>query len=313
MSKRVRTHNKLLFVEKARKRKALITGGTGFIGSHLAKRLVRERWEVYTIVRPDFDKDLVKKLPAEVIQCNFDGKLASLKNIMKDVKPDIVFHLAALVIADQHRPEEFEPLIQSNFLFGCQMLEAMLFAGVGNIINTGSFFQHYSGRGYDPVNLYAATKQAFEDVLKYYVEVRSFRAITLKLFDVYGPEDTRKKIFNFLEEASKTGKTLLMSPGRQKLDLVYIDDVIDAYLHAVKLLGSSKHCKEEFGYAVSSGVRMELKQVVKLYEKILQKSISVKWGGRPYRAREVNVPWVGRPLPGWKAKVKLNDGLQYLS
>jgi nucleoside-diphosphate-sugar epimerase len=59
-------------------------------------------------------------------------------------------------------------------------------AGIRRLVNAGTTWQHYLGQVYDPVNLYAATKQAFEAILKFYTSTRDFQAITLELTDTYG-------------------------------------------------------------------------------------------------------------------------------
>ena len=67
--------------------------------------------------------------------------------------------------------------------------------GVKILVNTGTSWQHYENKDYSPVNLYAATKQSFEAILQYYVEVASLKAITLKLFETYGLDDPRPNFF----------------------------------------------------------------------------------------------------------------------
>ena len=90
--------------------------------------------------------------------------------------------------------------------------------GVSKIINTGTFWQHYENREYSPTCLYAATKQAFESILHYYVEAKFLMIITLILFDSYGPSDPRPKLFSLLQEARQSEKVIAMSPGEQKID-----------------------------------------------------------------------------------------------
>ena len=94
-----------------------------------------------------------------------DGSTEHLENIIAAANPEIVFHLASLVLA-QHQEKDIVPLIQSNVQFGAQLVEAMLQNGVYQLVNTGTFWQHYENQDYNPVCLYAATKQAFETLLQ---------------------------------------------------------------------------------------------------------------------------------------------------
>ncbi len=223
-------------------------------------------------------------------------------------KPDVVFHLASLFLS-QHTAKDIELLIQSNVLFGNQLLEAMVVNKVNCIINTGTSWQHYNNEDYNPVCLYAATKQAFEDILTYYTEATPIKAVTLQLFDTYGLDDPRPKLFRLLAKTAKTGEVLAMSPGDQQIDLVYIDDVINAYLCAKETVDTLTEGHQL--YAVSSGKPLPLREVVALYEKVLGMKLNIAWGQRSYRPREVLVTWDrGRPIAGWKPQVSLADGIQ---
>lgn len=292
------------------KRKALLTGATGYVGSHLAKRLLQDHWEVHLLARESSNLDRLKGLPSKPILHLHDGTTEQMLTLFQESRPDVVFHLASRVQVD-HQPEDVEALIESNVLFGTQLLEGMVHAGVRSIVNTGSYWQYLNGDGYDPVNLYAATKQAFEDILRFYTAKGSLRALTLELFNVYGPSDTRDKLFQQLDRAYRMGESLLLSPGGQQLDFVYIDDVVEAFHCAAESflrLRSDQGFDES--YAVTSGRLLSLKEVVEIYRRMTGHDVKVIWGGRPYRKREVMKPWRGKPLPGWQAKVDLETALQ---
>jgi nucleoside-diphosphate-sugar epimerase len=203
--------------------------------------------------------------------------------------------------------------VQSNILFGTQLLEAMTVAGVSTIVNTSTTWQHYEGREYSPVSLYAATKQAFEDILQFYCEARGLRALTLELPDTYGPGDKRLKLFSLLERAARSGETLQMSPGEQLLDLLHVDDVVHGYeLAADGLL--TGHLPSLSWYRLSSGSPVRLKDVVEVYRQATGRIVNVAWGGRPYRMREVLEPASPVPLlPEWQPCISLKDGLAALN
>ena len=100
-----------------------------------------------------------------------------------------------------------------------------------------------------------------------------------------------------------------LSPGEQLLDLVYIDDVVDAFLMAADRLLAGQVAKSE-KYAVSTGNPLSLRQVIELFEKATGQKLSIQWGKKPYREREVMVPWsLGEKLPSWSPKVSLWDGI----
>jgi nucleoside-diphosphate-sugar epimerase len=287
---------------------ALVTGISGFVGSHLGKSLIEKSWDVHGIVLPGIDtSELREAMPAARFH-EYDGTTETVSRIVKECRPTVVFHLASLFISD-HVEKDIFPLISSNVLLGTQLAEAMKINGCRRLVNTGTSWQHFENAGYRPVNLYSATKQAFEDILQYYVESGALSVINLKLFDTYGPNDKRPKLFSILKEAGLSRKPLKMSPGKQLIDLVHIDDVVDAFLLAAELSGRKGATRMD-SYAVSSGHPLELKELVVLVEKAFGRSIPVLWGERPYRLREVMVPWnTGNPPPGWKPQIPLEKGL----
>lgn len=294
----------------AKPRKSLVgmvTGATGFIGSHLVRKLVRAGWEVHIISRATSSLPSAPEF-TQVVNHGYDGSTQCMLDIVAQAKPNVVFHLASKT-QSEHQPADVESLIQSNVLFGSQLLEAMKINRVDKFVNTGTFWQHYNNEEYNPVCLYAATKQAFEAILEYYVQACSIKAITLELFDTYGPDDPRPKLLHQLNKAAANGEALDMSAGEQLIDLVHIDDVVDAYLIAAQRLIQGKVSRHDT-YAVSSGHPVPLKGIVQLYAEATKQIVPVNWGVRPYRYREVMVPWnQGEKLPEWQPRKNLIDGL----
>lgn len=286
--------------------KIFLTGATGYIGSQLAKRLLLEGHELAIVIRPKSNLKVLHKLLPQIEVHIYDGSYASLFFALNTSKPELVFHIASLFIA-QHKQEDVPQLIESNVNFPVQLLEAMNQLGIRQFINTGTSWQHFNNEDYNPVNLYAATKQAFESLLAFYVESQGLKVITLKLFDTYGPGDFRLKLFSLLRKAARTGETLSMSPGQQLLDLVYIDDVLEAYKLAIEQLSVIQKSES---YAVSSLTTISLRDLVKIYSETVDRKVHIEWGGLPYRAREVFLPWKNFNLmSGWRANINLEDGI----
>ncbi|MDQ1439319.1 MAG: UDP-glucose 4-epimerase [Acidimicrobiaceae bacterium] len=286
-------------------RRALVTGATGFIGGHLVRALAREGWEVHALVRPS---SAASGLSAEVHVD--DGTAEGLASVMAAANPDVVFHLAALFLA-AHQPADVPALVEANVAFGARVAEAL--AGLGGhrlLVATGTAWQHYEGRAYSPVALYAATKQALADVLRYYADAGQLSVTVLKLFDTYGPDDPRRKLLRLLADAAVSGETLEMSGGEQLIDLLHVDDVVAALLHAVDRNGDAGGTPY-LEFAVSSGAPVPLRTLVETFNQATGRTVNVTWGARPYRPREMFTPWeAGPPLPGWKPEVALADGIR---
>ena len=287
----------------------VITGATGFVGSNLAEYLLKRGFKIFLITRVNSNLVNLEKIIDDVEVFSYGNNLSKLVSFFEKVKPNCVFHLASNFIAE-HNTSQIDSLIESNITFGLHILEAMKEAGVNKIINTGTSWQHYKNELYNPVCLYAATKQAFESLLEYYIKAEDFKGITLKLFDTYGENDTRPKLINLLNKFADENTELSMSPGDQILNLVHIDDVCSAFEAAYNLLLENKINSHSI-FAVANKESYKLKDLIKVFEKAANKKVNVIWGGKSYRKREVMKLWdKGEELPNWEPKVSLEQGLK---
>jgi nucleoside-diphosphate-sugar epimerase len=236
---------------------------------------------------------------------------SELKNLFAQNAFDGVIHLASC-FTQSHSDDTLDELIDTNVKFSTQLLDACCHTGVRWFINTGTFWQHYNQSDYSPVNLYSATKQAFETIAQFYIETTQINFATLKLSDTFGPNDTRPKIFALWEKQINNPDELLMSPGNQLIDISYIDNVTSAFSQLVTLVDKDKnreHCGKY--YAVNSSEILTLKDLSKKFETIYNVKLAINWGARPYRNREVMTPWnSGIPVPGWKPVVSLDEGIE---
>jgi len=288
--------------------KILITGVTGFIGRNLTKCLLSYNYDLYAIVRSHSDIAHVDK---RVTLFEYNSDIEKLITFFEDEKFDGVIHLASLFLAT-HRSCDIHPMVHSNIQFGTELLEASKATHVKWFINTGTFWQNYHDKPYNPVNLYAATKEAFLMIAKYYTETSSLVFTTLKLCDTFGKDDTRNKVFNLWDKISKNGDTLEMSKGEQLIDISYIDDVVYAYELLIEHLNSD-NCQEfqNKTFAVTSNERMSLQELSKLFEEVTSKKLTIVWGARDYREREVMIPWTqGEIVPGWRQRHTLRNAIK---
>jgi nucleoside-diphosphate-sugar epimerase len=288
----------------------LVTGATGFVGHHLAARLLREGHDVHVVVRPQSQLGRLGSLRERLHLHVHDGTTRGLIAVMEAARPEVVFHLASRFLAT-HQSDDVQGLIEDNLLFPTQLVEAAVRSGVLRLVNTGTSWQHFESRPYDPVCLYAASKEAFEKLLAHYVNASALRVVTLKLFDTYGPGDPRPKLFALLRRTARTGEQLEMSPGAQVIDLCHVDDVVEAFVVAGQRLRAPGEPGME-SFAVS-GERHTLRDLVEIFNQVSPRPARIVWGGRPYREREVMQPWsTGTALPGWRPKVDLRSGMARL-
>jgi nucleoside-diphosphate-sugar epimerase len=289
--------------------RVLVSGASGFLGYHLTKRLVELGCNVSVVVRKGSNRKRLESLSPAPAMYEHDGTTEQLVEIVKKISPETVFHLAAAVMSE-HKPDDIEPLIASNILFGAQLVEAAVQSKTARFINTGTFWQHYQGSDYDPVSLYAATKKAFDDILAYYLNATALTGLTLELSDTYGPCDDRNKLFNQLRRTAP-GNTFVLSPGGQQVGLVHAYDVVNAYLYADHLLRENPELSGKC-YAVTALDMHTLREIVELFVKTESLDVSLDWGGRPYRQREIMYPYHGEILPGWKPEIPFEVGVRSL-
>ena len=172
--------------------KIFITGVTGYIGGRLVDELLQKRYQVAGLVRKLSSGTKSKLNGCKLYE--YQSNVDSIKHALRDFHPDVVIHLASLFLSS-HQSDDIDSLVESNVLMSARLYEAMLDAGISKIINTGTSWEHYENASFDPVNLYAATKGAAESILDYYVYAKNFTTLNFKLFDIYGPGDSRKKHF----------------------------------------------------------------------------------------------------------------------
>jgi nucleoside-diphosphate-sugar epimerase len=281
-------------------KRALLTGATGFIGGHLVSWLENDGWKVHALSRRAPEKIAQG---ASTIWHHYDGNYQSVHDAIDHAKPYVVFHLASLFL-NEHKPEQIDDLINANLRFGTHLLEAMNKCSVNKLVNTGTNWQHLNNAAYDPVNLYAATKQAFEAIIDYYCNAHSLSAITLKLFDTYGPGDTRKKLIPMIVEAIEADRALNMTEGLQKINLVHVQDVCEAYKSATLLLNESgKHTR----YGVFVDQPLSIRQIVAALEGKQRKKLVAIWGARASESRQMQTPPRLLSLPNWKPNLRFPD------
>lgn len=283
----------------------VVTGATGYIGSHLLPALGREH-EVYAVVRESSETGAIENfIKGKVI---FEKQ--SIYGLLAELMPDVCIHLAG-VFYGEHTPENIESLLESNLVFAAVIFDAAASAGCRKFLNTGTYWQQFSKESYNPVNLYAATKQAAEDILLYYVRAKGCSALTLQIFDSYGPGDHRKKILNIIRDL-KNGAQIDLTAGEQKMYYCHIEDLVSGYLQALKLVITMEPGTYA-RYALRDQEPVSLRELVEEFLRIQGKHLDINWGGRAYRDREIMDPsGIGTVLPGWKPKYQWARGVKNL-
>lgn len=255
----------------------LLTGASGFIGSHLLEGLLSKKYDVIILKRSTSDLWRISHLLDRVKSYDLDA--TSLDEIFLDNAVDIIIHLATLYKKFDNGAEINE-MISSNVSFPVELLETGIRHGLEGFINTGTFFEYDCSHlpvdeqsDIKPFNLYAKTKIAFETILSTYSEKINIK--TLRLFSPYGERDNDKLIPMIIQKAL-TGEKIVLSEGLQKLDFIYAGDIVEAYL---KALDSINDCATGYRvYNIGSGAAISVREVVSLIEQKLNIIIDKQWG-----------------------------------
>ena len=178
------------------------------------------------------------------------------------------------------------------------------------VVNAGTHTQYYAANVGRPLDLYSQSKLAFQDALAYYADAYDLRHLTLILFDTYGPEDWRVKLPNAIAEAMRTNTKLSLPQEDVLMDLVHVADAAAAFVCAARLLESDPASVAGRHFAVSSGRRLRLSELVRLFEVAAKKQVALQWGHYKLPKRRIDVPWDGPRLPGWSPAVRLEDGIR---
>jgi nucleoside-diphosphate-sugar epimerase len=202
-------------------------------------------------------------------------------------------------------------MLNSTVILGAALLHGATLCNHPPVfVNIGTYWQFGEGQqGYSPNTFYSSVKQGMHDLMIFFRRSHGIRAVTMVLYDVFGPDDTRPKIWTKLAHA-RPGSRFLVTEGRQYIELVHVDDVVQALLLAADELGYG--VSMEPTYAIFSKARLTLKE---LLEKVHEKAgldLEFIWGGIDYWPGQIFDPWRGNCLPGWQPLIDPIEGVTRL-
>lgn len=293
------------------KPKILLTGATGFVGTNFVLQL-HDQYAITALVRENSD---ISKIESHCEIYRYKD-LDSILQLFQKEHFDGVVHLATLYLAN-HTPQDIKSLVDSNVYFGSALLEACKLNPPRFFINTSTFSEYSNAISYNPLTFYDATKQAFYDICKYYAQILPTTIAHLLLYATYGNNDTRPKIFNLWQKIAKSGESLAMSAGEQRLDISHIFDVVSGYAVLIQLCLENRVSKNRI-YTLENK-RYTLRELAALFEKYTNSTLRIEWGAKPYRQNEIMEPISAKDsnlleiLPNWNPKISLEQGLKILN
>lgn len=288
-------------------RRALITGGTGYVGSRLVRRLRADDWSVHLLVRRHSVLGELEDLMSITRVANDDSTSAAVeavRNAIVEAQPDVVISLAT------HRPHstdhETAPMFDANARLPALLLAELAANGGGRWIGSSSFMHRPLE---SPPTLYAATHAALEPTVRWAQSHGNVTCTTLSLTSVYGPGDPRDKLLGRLLHAARTGTPIdLVRPSRV-MDLVHVDDVARAYAHAAELQMQQDAIEDR--YDVCTGTGTSIAALVRHVERATGLSIDANWDRRTSGpADAIDPPTRPRWLPEWQPEIDISTGIR---
>lgn len=308
--------------------KVLITGMLGFIGSHLAEKLVDDGYEVYGVVRRVANRNLevIGKVLKDVTLVSGDiTDYASIRNAMKTVSPDIVTHLAALTpVRDSfERPFEYQ---QANLVGTMNVAHAMLELPDPQTrkLVAASTAEVYGLQGKEPLketlalrptSPYAVSKAAADLYLQMMFHTYNLNGSVIRPTNSYGRKFDTSFIIEYLVTQMLKGEKVYVGAPDSVRDYMYVDDHVNAYLLVIK---SAKATGQV--YNAGTGVGISNRKLAEMIaERIGYNRKRIKFGqyppGYPYRPSISDQPSILldatkiRKELNWKPTISIDEGI----
>lgn len=297
------------------KKKIIVTGGCGFIGSHLVEALSKKS-NNYIIIIDNLStgniKNLIKKKNVKFIKADIYSDVSLIEKHFIDVK--VIFHLAALadIVPSIEKPSEY---FNSNVVGTLNVLQLAKKYGVKKFIYAASSScygipKHYPTSEETIISLkypYALTKKMGEDLVKHWSEIFNIKSVSLRLFNVYGPRarttGTYGAVFGvFLAQKANNKLLTIVGDGNQKRDFIYVTDVVQTFIKSERLKSNFEILNVGTGNPVSINY--------------IAKKISKKFVFIPKRPGEPDTTHADirkiKKILNWKPKIKIDQGIKIM-
>jgi nucleoside-diphosphate-sugar epimerase len=291
----------------------LILGSKGYIGKKLLSRLHLKQQIVFGLFRDDNSFYLSQIDSNQLETIVWSGQFNDLEKVLQRLNITKIINLAGSTLKETNF-ESISRLCKDNIEFTAQMGFMATRLKVKHFVYASTYSTSINGEYYSPQTFYAASKKAAEDTLIFFSQSMNLKVTILNFYDVYGPHQPHKRIVNVILTALLEEKILEISLGDQEINLVYIEDVLDAcelVLEDQELIMDTRWCH----FTVAGSEIFKVKDLPNIIGEIARK----KWSPNqvqkivPFRHNEI---WVYKPIhpivPNFIPKVNIIDGISNL-
>jgi nucleoside-diphosphate-sugar epimerase len=299
-------------------KRVILTGGTGFVGANLARRLLDDGHDLHLLVRPGYRGWRIEAIRHHVrLQEVHLADRDSVASVVGAIRPEWIFHLAAH--GSYPSQTDRQQMVQTNIVSTVNLVEACLEMGFESFVNTGSsseygFKDHPPAEteSLEPANHYAFTKASATLFCGYTARERGVHIPTVRLYSVFGPYEEPTRLIPTLILYGKRGELPPLVEPDVARDFVYAEDVAEAYC----LVAGRTAGEPGAVYNVGTGVQTALREVVKVTRQTLKIKTEPQWGTMANRSWDTTV-WVSdsrkiRSELGWRPRYSLETGFREL-
>jgi nucleoside-diphosphate-sugar epimerase len=293
-----------------------VTGGAGFIGANLSRRLLEDGHEVHLPLRPASRRWRIERILSDLHVHDVDlADREAVIRLVGRVRPDWVFHLAAHGAYPSQT--DLRQMVETNIVGTINLMEASLEHGFEAFVHTGSsseygFKDHPASEAevLDPNSHYALTKASSTHFCRHTARSRDVHVPTLRLYSAYGPwEEPTRLLPTLIVRAREGALPPLADPGVAR-DFVHVDDVVEACCLAATRRGAERGPV----YNVGTGVQTTLKDVVDEAREAMGVTEEPRWATMPNRRWDTGV-WVSnnrkiRTELGWQPRYTFPQGFR---
>ncbi len=286
-------------------KRVFVTGGTGFIGSHLLDRLSEVGARVYAVSR-DHQPDrspAIRWYQADV------AELPTTRTLFEAIKPHVVYHLASHVVGTRS-VDAIVPTFQSNLMTTVNLLTVAQAVGCERFVLPGSLEEpSLGGTDVVPSSPYAATKWASSAYARMFHALYQLPIVILRVYMVYGPaQGDVKKLIPYVIRSVLKGEVPTFSSGQRPIDWIYVDDVVEALL-ASALADNLEGKTIDIGSGSVETVRTLVEKLVGLMGSDIVPLFGAR-SDRPLEQVSIADTKAAEELLGWTPKVSLDEGLK---
>lgn len=302
---------------KTTKKRVFITGASGFTGSHLARRLLKEDWEVHILIRPSSDMWRLKGVESQLKK--HTGNLRDfkkLKNIIQKVKPNGIFHLAVANISSGVTSSAQEAILD-NLVGTANLVDASLDINYDFFVNTGSFLEYGVKKKAiketdqsNPPEIYSITKLASELYCASAAKKENKPIVTIRPFTAFGPTRQKGRLTYEIITKALMGADINLSSPKISRDFIYVKDIVSLY---IKLAKKAKKFKGET-FNAGSGKSTTIGELLDIVMRETKSKSKIKWGSHKGANYDSDI-WQAdmrktRKLLQWKPEYSLKQGLR---